>query len=101
MASIATEVTRRLLEPTAADDFSRQHLANLVWALATLEYDPGKRSLLALADALVNRADLCNPQEVSNSGERLAVPLCHSRFASSCALNLWHSVACCGATKPR
>ena len=28
----------------------------------------GKRSLLALADALVNRADLCNPQEVSNSG---------------------------------
>lgn len=42
LASIATEVTRRLLEPAAADDFSRQHLANLVWALATLEYDPGE-----------------------------------------------------------
>ena len=42
LAAIANEVTRRLLEPAAADDFSRQHLANFVWALATLEYDPGE-----------------------------------------------------------
>lgn len=41
LMSITNEVTRRLLEPVAAEDFSRQHLANLVWALATLEYDPG------------------------------------------------------------
>jgi hypothetical protein len=34
-------VTRRLLDAEAADDFSRQHLANFIWALATLEHDPG------------------------------------------------------------
>ena len=29
----------------------------------------GKRSLMCMAEALVTRADLCNPQEVANSGE--------------------------------
>ena len=38
-----------------------------VWALATLEFDPGKRLLQAIANALCERADQCNPQEVSNS----------------------------------
>jgi hypothetical protein len=44
LGAISAEVTRRLLDPnsSAADDFSRQHLANFVWALATLEYDPGE-----------------------------------------------------------
>lgn len=41
LVGIAGEVTRRLLDAAAADDFSRQHLANFVWALATLEYDAG------------------------------------------------------------
>jgi hypothetical protein len=41
LSSIAAEVTRRLLDAEAADDFSRQHLANFVWAVATLEHDPG------------------------------------------------------------
>ena len=37
-------MTRRLLDAEAADDFSRQHLANFIWALATLEHDPGGRT---------------------------------------------------------
>ena len=41
LAATAGEVTRRLLDAEAADDFSRQHLANFIWALATLEHDPG------------------------------------------------------------
>lgn len=46
-------MTRRLLEPEAAEDFSRQHLANLIWSLATLEYDPGGCRCLC--------ASLCQP----------------------------------------
>lgn len=38
---IAGEAGRRLEDEAAAADFSRQHLSNLAWALATLEYDPG------------------------------------------------------------
>lgn len=30
----------------------------------------GKRTLIAVAGALTTRADLCNPQEIANSGER-------------------------------
>ena len=36
MASIASEVTARL-GGSQAGSFSRQHLANLIWAFATLE----------------------------------------------------------------
>jgi hypothetical protein len=54
LGAISAEVTRRLLDPdsSAADDFSRQHLANFVWALATLEYDPGEGAALDSAVAL-------------------------------------------------
>jgi hypothetical protein len=38
---MCVEVGARLASPDRAADFSRQHLANFVWALATLEYDPG------------------------------------------------------------
>lgn len=115
---IAGEAGRRLDDAAAAADFSRQHLSNLAWALATLEHDPGgwgraggrackcvvgrggclgqcvdarlggcarsrahaclspthpripagKKTLNAMGAALVSRADLCSPQELSNSG---------------------------------
>ena len=40
--SIISEVVRRLREGgEAAAEVSRQHLANTVWATATLDYDPG------------------------------------------------------------
>ncbi|KAL4443822.1 hypothetical protein ABPG75_011559 [Micractinium tetrahymenae] len=67
LIAICGEVGHRLGDAEVAESFSRQHLANFVWALATLEHEPGKASLLAIADALVQRSDLCNPQEVSNS----------------------------------
>ncbi|KAL4855247.1 RAP domain-containing protein [Chlorella vulgaris] len=67
LGAIAEEVKRRLLDPTGAATFSRQHLANFVWAAATVDYDLGSRTLMCIAEALVSRADLCNPQEVSNS----------------------------------
>ena len=42
MPAIVSEVVRRLREGgEAAAEFSRQHLANTVWATATLDYDPG------------------------------------------------------------
>ncbi|GAB4822437.1 hypothetical protein N2152v2_009483 [Parachlorella kessleri] len=64
---LCQEVGARLSTPDQAGDFSRQHLANFVWALATLDYDPGKKLLQQVAQALCERADKCNPQEVSNS----------------------------------
>ncbi|PSC74935.1 RAP domain [Micractinium conductrix] len=67
LCSVCSEVTRRLADPATAPEFSRQHLANLVWAVASLEHDPGKKALFAFAEALVQRSDLCNAQEVSNS----------------------------------
>ncbi|KAI3429562.1 hypothetical protein D9Q98_005650 [Chlorella vulgaris] len=67
LGAIAEEVKRRLLDSADAATFSRQHLANFVWAAATVDYDLGSRTLMCIAEALVSRADLCNPQEVSNS----------------------------------
>lgn len=39
--AISSEVEHRLGDAEVAESFSRQHLANFVWALATLEHDPG------------------------------------------------------------
>lgn len=64
--TVAAEVLRRLAGSTAAA-FSRQHLSNTMWALATLEHDPGRPFLAAVAAAMTQRAGECNPQEISNS----------------------------------
>ena len=37
MAGVAKEVSVRLSKPADAGAFSRQHLANMIWAFATLE----------------------------------------------------------------
>jgi hypothetical protein len=66
MSAAATEVTIRLTQGES-ETFSRQHLANTVWAYATLEVDPGWRLLSAMADAMCQRAADCNPQEISNT----------------------------------
>lgn len=42
MGAIASEVAARLSSADAAGDFSRQHLANFIWSVATLEHDPGE-----------------------------------------------------------
>ena len=60
------EMIERLSSPTAVA-FSRQHLANTVWAFATVEYEGGSYFLGKLARALTLRAGDCNPQEISNT----------------------------------
>lgn len=42
LIACCAEVEHRLGDPEVAESFSRQHLANFVWALATLEHDPGE-----------------------------------------------------------
>ena len=66
MGVAVAEVTKRLAGP-GASLFSRQHLSNMVWALATLEFSPGPVFLQAVAKALIQRAGECNPQEISNA----------------------------------
>ena len=68
---MAGEVRLRFMGPQGTA-FSRQHLANTVWAYATVEYGAGqvpngtfKAFLNALARALTQRAGDCNPQELS------------------------------------
>lgn len=69
--AVAGEVSKRLSGP-AGSAFSRQHLANTVWAYATMEHGAGQQNgpikgfLSALAKALTQRAGDCNPQEISN-----------------------------------
>ena len=51
MMSIAREVTARLTSLDACS-FSRQHLANLIWAFATLEVRTGVAAQLSLHSQL-------------------------------------------------
>ncbi len=67
MQAVEVEVTTRLGVPEEAIKFSRQHLANSLWAMATLELLPSGRLLAAVADAMKERASDCNPQEISNT----------------------------------
>lgn len=67
MSAVEMELTSRLSQPEEACKFSRQHLANSLWALATLERLPSGRLLTALAGAMQERASDCNPQEISNT----------------------------------
>ena len=66
MEAVASEVSKRLAGPKASE-FSRQHLANTLWAYATLDVDAGKRFLGAASRAMALRAHECNPQEISNT----------------------------------
>ena len=67
MSAVEVEMTARLGKPEEASKFSRQHLANSLWALATLERLPSGQLLIALAAAMQARASQCNPQEISNT----------------------------------
>ncbi|KAK9864416.1 hypothetical protein WJX84_005546 [Apatococcus fuscideae] len=44
-----------------------RNLANIVWAFAKMEYDPGQQLLQEVADELATKAASCNPQNVANS----------------------------------
>ena len=63
---VAVEVTKRLSGASAVH-CSRQHLANTVWAYATLDHSGGSLFLGKVAAALTKRAGECNPQEISNT----------------------------------
>ncbi len=65
MQAVEVEVTARLGVPEEAIKFSRQHLANSLWAMATLELLPSGCLLAAVAEAMKERASDCNPQEIS------------------------------------
>ena len=67
MSAVAAEVAARLGRPQEAQRFSRQHLANSLWAFATLELRPPTLFLEAAAEAMRQRVSLCNPQEISNT----------------------------------
>ena len=67
MRAVEMEVANRLSRPEEAAKFSRQHLANTLWALATLEVVPTERLLKAVAQAIRERASDCNSQEISNT----------------------------------
>ena len=67
MSGVEMELTARLSKAEEAAKFSRQHLANSLWALATLERLPSGRLLIAVAEAMKERASDCNPQEISNT----------------------------------
>ena len=83
--AVSLNVIERLSSPTAVA-FSRQHLANTVWAFATIEYEGGSYFLSKLARALTLRAGDCNPQEISNTVWAFAklrevlIPTCTSLF---------------------
>lgn len=67
MAAVATEILARLARPQEASKFSRQHLANSLWAFATLSLHPSASFLEAAAAAMRERVSQCNPQEISNT----------------------------------
>lgn len=85
LSAVAVEVVARLGDQRG-QDFSRQHLANTMWALATLDYNPGRRALDVMAEALASRAAECNPQEMSNTvwayAKLGAAPLSLAPFSS-------------------
>ena len=67
MSAVEAEVIARLGKPHEAAKFSRQHLANSLWAVATLDSHPSRHLLAAVAQALQERVKECNPQEISNT----------------------------------
>ena len=67
MSAVEAEVITRLGKPHEAAKFSRQHLANSLWAVATLDSHPSRHLLAAVAQALQERVKECNPQEISNT----------------------------------
>ena len=98
MSAVEMEMTARLGKPEEASKFSRQHLANSLWALATLERLPSGRLLTALAAAMQERASDCNPQEISNTvwafaklGQPCSLLACCLLPVACCLL----PVACC------
>ncbi|KAK2080103.1 hypothetical protein QBZ16_002499 [Prototheca wickerhamii] len=69
IVEVIAETHRRLVsgDERVLSAFSRQHLSNTLWALATLEYDPGKAVMAALGAAQATRVPTCIPQEMANS----------------------------------
>lgn len=67
MSAVEAEIINRLGKPQEAVKFSRQHLANSLWAVATLDIHPSRQLLAAVAQALQERVKDCNPQEISNT----------------------------------
>lgn len=67
MTAVEAEIIARLGKPHEAAKFSRQHLANSLWAMATLDSKPSRSLLAAVAQALQERVKECNPQEISNT----------------------------------
>lgn len=65
--ALSGEIIRRLTVPNKEAEFSRQHLANYIWSLATLEVHPGPAAMQMITTSLRNRAPQCIPQEISNS----------------------------------
>ncbi|KAK9842858.1 hypothetical protein WJX74_003528 [Apatococcus lobatus] len=79
--AVAHEVSLRLkvtagrqlpIENSSSTMFTRQHLANILWAYATLETHPGVAMLRLAIHDLAILAPACNPQELSNSVWALA-----------------------------
>ncbi len=52
MLAVEVKVTARLGIPEEAVKFSRQHLANSLWAMSTLKLLPSGRLLAAVAQAM-------------------------------------------------
>ena len=95
MHAVEVEVTARLEKPEEAVKFSRQHLANSLWAMATLELLPPGRLLAAVADAMRDRASDCNPQEISNTVwafAKLGKPVGTAELSAECAV--WAGGGC-------
>ena len=46
---------------------SRQHLANRLWAMPTLQLVTSGHLHAAVAKAMQERASVCNPQKISNT----------------------------------
>lgn len=67
LSAIANEIHCRLSDPAQEKEFSRQHLVNYFWALATVEYNPGDAAVRAVVNALTARVSLCNAQELANA----------------------------------
>ena len=90
MSAVAAEGVARLGRPQEASKFSRQHLANSLWAYATLSLRPSPAFLEAAAAAMRERVAQCNPQEISNTVWAFATigELCHLPCNHRCDLFL-------------
>lgn len=67
LEAISNEVTARLQDPERAAAFSRQHLANLIWALAATNFPVSQQTFSAVCGAILTRADTCLPIEIANT----------------------------------